>query len=253
MYVWILFHCSAGRAKEAVDVEATGLEMELPKAPSSHESASFLHDPIAMWATTYHPRLHTTNWVACYVWKFIFDISLGPLVLGTPHSRCISDIYIYIYICIVVMFSSYFMWLFSDRHLLCSTFSQQVYIYIYMRTSWPWFMYYIIHVYVPLCCRKFINCMMWDGKKSLSQRIFREVHIPSEFSLTNFLVETKPTSIACAKISNDPKALPWFPCILHVKYIACTYVYTLIFRHLPKSRRSSSQSMFFSSIVTLYI
>lgn len=40
---------SAGRAKQAMDVEATGLEVELPKAPSSHESgASFLHDPIAM-------------------------------------------------------------------------------------------------------------------------------------------------------------------------------------------------------------
>ena len=41
--------------------------------------------------------------------------------------------------------------------------------------------YSVVHVQVTWCfdfdCRKFINCMMWDGKKTLSQRLFKEVRI----------------------------------------------------------------------------
>ena len=42
-------HCSGGQTKVSESEETTELAVVLPKAPSSHESPSFLHDPIAMY------------------------------------------------------------------------------------------------------------------------------------------------------------------------------------------------------------
>jgi hypothetical protein len=46
-----------GRVKVSESEETAGVpQVELPKAPSSHESASFLHDPIAM------------KFISCMMW-----------------------------------------------------------------------------------------------------------------------------------------------------------------------------------------
>ena len=49
MCVCVCCHCSGGQTEVSESEETTGPAVVLPKAPSSHESPSFLHDPIAMY------------------------------------------------------------------------------------------------------------------------------------------------------------------------------------------------------------
>ena len=91
--VWLCY--SDGRAKLSETDEAADPPVVVPKAPSSHESASFLHDPIAMWVhllsatnTEVHPGSCLSLFVWCWCVMYVCFVFLCGMFGGFLVSFC---------------------------------------------------------------------------------------------------------------------------------------------------------------------